>query len=822
MALPGRRPAVVIERVTQVQHRLQTKGARAIGPVRRTLLVLSLLAGVAYFASVVFPFYPPKHWLFFRYATYWCISVFWGAACVSCGDALVRRIHPYLPARERFVAACTAGFFTFAVGMFVFGLFGAYGKAFFVLFPSALLLAGGRDSPRFWRRYARKWSALRRKRSSSLLSVFVSALGLACVGMVYFNILVPANIAADSHWYHLPIAEHYVAEHGIRAFREGWYQGSLPHLASLVYAWAFMLPAGDIYDRIELSAHLEFVVFLWTLASVPVGVRWMVRRALSRSGRRVPQLHAAWVGVFLFPGIFLYDSSVTTAADHIAAFWAIPILLALGRALRSPTSKNGAWLGLPLAGAALTKYQSMALLAFPCAAFAVGALAYTVMQRKDATKRRLEPLRSLGAMALCAAVLTTPHWLKNFIWYGDPLYPFLYKRLHLHPWTVDSALLFEEVFKGQQLWTPKGTTLEMLKETAVATLNFSFEPHDWAGFHGAVPVFGSLFTLCLVPLSFLRRTQRTWLASGAALTGVFVWYWTSHQDRYLQLILPWMAVATVATVVLAWCESGIAVRAALVAWIGFQVVWGADVYFIPTHAVIGTTPAKAAIDLISTGYRKEYDARSANCNVFPKIAKRLPHGAKVLIHDSHEHLGIAAATVNDIGPWQGGLSYGRLTSPRAFYEAMRALGVTHFVFRKGINAGMDSYAGDFVFYDFVTRYAQKEAELDGYALISMPAAAPTDASWLEASATVMVCGGPYPHGLYRLADLRVPAFGNQPQSVPRLPLTEDAQANALFAQSTYVAFDPSCHGAVTSPARQGFERVVSRGTVELYVRAAPP
>jgi hypothetical protein len=35
-----------------------------------------------------------------------------------------------------------------------------------------------------------------------------------------------------------------------------------PHLATFVYLFAFMLPVGQLFDRVELAAHLEFTVFI--------------------------------------------------------------------------------------------------------------------------------------------------------------------------------------------------------------------------------------------------------------------------------------------------------------------------------------------------------------------------------------------------------------------------------------------------------------------------------------------------------------------------------------------------------------------------------
>ena len=113
-----------------------------------------------------------------------------------------------------------------------------------------------------------------------------------------------------------------------------------------------------------------------------------------------------------------------------------------------------------------------------------------------------------------------------------------------------------------------------------------------------MPVFGSLFTLLSVCLPFLRRTRRLWALTGATLLAVAVWYWTHHQDRYLETLLPWMTAVTAGAMVLVWRGRPLSVsppraraRSLLVA---LQIVWGGDVYFIPGHAMIGS-PVKASV-----------------------------------------------------------------------------------------------------------------------------------------------------------------------------------------------------------------------------------
>src|SRR5262249_11120061 len=141
-----------------------------------------------------------------------------------------------------------------------------------------------------------------------------------------FRILAPNGIGYDARWYHLPIAEHYAAHGGVGRFDDGWYAGTLPHLASFLYTWAYLLPRPLAFHQISLAQHVEFVVFLATLAQIPILVR-----------RLLPDTRAtgSWCALFLFPGLFVFDSNLIAGADHVAALFAIPIFLALLRARRS-------------------------------------------------------------------------------------------------------------------------------------------------------------------------------------------------------------------------------------------------------------------------------------------------------------------------------------------------------------------------------------------------------------------------------------------------------------------------------------------------------
>jgi hypothetical protein len=777
------------------------------GSLRRLGLTAALLAAIVIFAVSVDRHYPIREWLFWRYAAYWVATLVLLVSCLSVGHLMLHRlVRLRLRLDVHLLFALALGVFAFYLAMFAGGLLHLYGWAFALLLPAALLASGIVPLVRHVRPRVRRLVRLARARDGvGPWRVLAALFGLAGLAMVYFVILTPDNVAYDARWYHLSIAEHYAAQGFVGRFDEGWFQGTFPHLASFLFCWAFLLPGTALFDRIVLSAHLEFALLLATLVGIAALVRWLVR------GRGA---NVSWAALFLFPGIFLYDSSLTAAADHIAAFWAPPIWLALARAWPRLQPRACALLAVFAAGALSTKYQAMSLLALPAAAVVFRAGQLLIRTRRD---RPLRALAGPGLAAAVGAVLTAPHWLKNWVWYGDPFYPFMHKIFAGRPWTQDSAHLVESIFKGEQMWVPRGTLGERLAQTGQALFTFSFIPHDWPTFHGMVPVFGSLFTLSLLALPFLRGTRRVWPLVLAAQLGVLVWFVTSHQDRYLQIVLPWMAAVTAATVALVW-RVGRLPRAALAALVGLQIVWGADVYFFPTHAIVADTPLKPAIALMSSGHRKDYRDRFRRLGDFYEVGRKLPPKAKVLVHESHVHLGLDAPSVSDWSGWQGGISYGRLKSPRGVYQALRDLGVTHLVWYRG-DRDWDSYAGDMLFFDFAERWTVNHQNAGGLVLAEMPAAPPALARWNDRVA-YLACPGRYTPGLYRMDQLALPLVG--PPTAPFPPPLEPpspARPEDLVERAGYVVLDARCHSLPPAHAAS-FTPIKRRGTVQLFVRAS--
>jgi hypothetical protein len=781
-------------------------GGQLGATVRTLALAVVLLLGTYQLVRVVHGYYPVQDWLLWRYLRAWATVGIFTAACLLVGGSCIRQLGLVLPRAERVLLGFALGVYAFFLAMFIGGLLKWYGRDFAVALPLLLGGVGAWSSRRRLERLAPYlWRAFKRPlRVPSPWYAVLALYGVVGLTLAYLPILLPENASADARWYHLTLAEHYVAAQGIVRFPEGATVGAFPQLATVIYTWAFLLPATTLFDRVEIAAHLEFVLFLFTLAGVGV----LAARVL---GRR--RIGLTWTAVWLFPGIFLYDSSLGLGADHVLAFWAVPIFLALLRALERLSPGPCLALGALLAGAIMTKYQAGCLVVFPAFALAARALRCSLARAPAERWRSYRgPLVALGGVL----VLTAPHWAKNLIWYGDPFFPLLHRYLSARPWTPEATVYFQTVFLDN-LWRPQGTLAQKLTETGLGLFSFSFEHHDWEGFHRKLPVFGSLFTLTSLCVPFLSGTRRLWGLLACTYTALAVWYWGSQVDRYLQGILPWMAAATAVTLV-KLASAGWLVRSLAGALIGIQVIWGSDVPFFPAHMFLKPTPLQAVIDLFSSGYRRESAERLRPFGAWPRIGDTLPADSRVLVHGDLGPLGLGRMTVTDMVGWQSGISYGRQRSHAELHQLLRSLGVTHVLWAPNHGPLWCSLGDDLMFYSFVHQHTEQRRTFGPYQIASLP-----NASRLDSTPALVLLWGVvegYAPGLYATDMLTVPGYGHHASSEFVAPLRAARQDEPeLLRQASYLVADSAVSAKIRFPE---FSPVMRRGGLELWVRNGPP
>jgi hypothetical protein len=757
--------------------------------LRTILLSLALLAGIAIFLNVIDSHYAIGRWLFWRYLAAAGLAAVWAGSCAAMGCFLLARFGLTLQRDSgEFALAFPVGMLAFQLAIFLLGLAGLLNTATFILLPVIFLVLGA-ERLREAMRGVQRAAEVR-----SLPDLALVLFGLLGVGLLYFQLLLPEPFSWDARWYHLPLAQQYALQGAVKAYPEGWWLSAYPHSASLVYTWAFLLPAGLLFDKLELCAHLEFAVFLATIASIPALVRTLEPEA---SGRR------AWVAIFLFPGIFLYDSNLHVGADHMAAIWCIPLALAFIRVWRSWARRDAILFGALTGAVILSKYSAWSMLLFPSCAFLVRAAWMGVRRLRDG---RQPVLASLVLCGISVFLVSAPYWLKNWIWYGDPMYPVFYRHLNVHPWTAESPGSFN-IFMSFTF--PPKPGWEGVKDALLATLTFSFKPNDWWSNHRNVPVFGSLFTLTLLCLPFLRAHWRLWLSYLGAMVALFVWYLSNHQDRLLQAWLPFMAAVTVTTLGIAWRHHHVLVRALLATLVATQIVWGGDVPFIPTHNLLGDSPLRAASNFLASGFLKN-ERRLYPYGALSEIRRELPANARVLLHEVNLQLGIEHLVVND--QWQGRISYETLQSPAAIYDELASLHVTHMLWSTRHATNWNSIASTLGFLGFALNHAELSRTVGEYTVANFPATRPAP-EWNEHVA-VMTCRGPFSSGIYALGSLVAPNTG-RPSATALSPLGELSPA---VQSAGFLVVDPECTKDLPPEVATAFHQPYAYDNLRLYVR----
>jgi hypothetical protein len=779
-----------------------TGSSRRAQLIRSTLIALIALGALVGFALELHGHYPIQKWLFWKYSKAALYALFWLLSCVATGLAIVQRLTPGLPIPERLVQATAVGVYTFYLLQFLGGIAGWFGPVWAIVLPLLMLasgLAGSRGQLReLWHRRGDARSFV--FGASAWWHGPILFFGIACLALLYLSILAPANANFDSQWYHLGLGQGWASDGAILRSPEGWIVEALPNMAAMLYSWSFLLPGLDLFEVTMVVAHQEFLLFAVTLASIPVLVHWML-----------PGTNAAigWVALFLFPSVFIYDAGLHSGNDHIAAFWAVPIFLAMTRAWERVDWRNMLVFTVCAAGALLTKYQALSIVLGP-GLFLLGRAFYLAIKRGDDSSWKA----GIGVSIVAALLLTAPHWAKNWLWYGDPLYPALHKYLSPRPWNEDMPAMIERAWKVQ-LKRPTGTFVEQLVQTLIAGFDFSFRAFTKGRFHGHWPYFGSLFTLSLLWLPFVKGAKRTWAVAAVAQLGVFTWFYLSHVERYLQALIPLMAAVVVAAIALAW-RTGWMARVPIVALLLLQVVWGGDAFFLRSHAMLREMPFVRTARLIESGFKGKWELRESAFGTQRKVGDALPPGSTVLAHGSSLRVGYGAQVVTDLPGYQAGIRYGLLDSPQAVWELYRDLGVDHLVWtgRKKSDT-LDTIAGNLRFHEYVNNAIPSPANAGSLHHAPLPPTRP------EATSSNVVlyagCGSTFEQGFHRLRDMNV--YHKEQDVISAFkPIQEDkAELDQAIEEASFIVYDPKCKTGVQRPGDEFLHAADYRGE-QLWIR----
>jgi hypothetical protein len=746
------------------------------------------LGAAAVFLAVLLEARPFDTWLFADLAVIWGWQLVFALACGSFGWLLVERGLGLgaLPGLEKLAHAFALGFLAFGVGMYAGGYLGLYGPAFAVALP-LLLIAGG--APAAWPA-ARDWWARRAAAGTPLSPAALGAtlFGALALAVLYLGLLSPAAVNYDASWNQLVIAQDYAREGRIVPFRADWLK-NVPHLGSVVNTWAFLVPGLDPPAlRWMMALHDEASVLLFTLVGVAAGVRFLAERGGVRG---------AWASLFLFPGIFVYDGNLGGAADHFAALFAVPAFLAAARWLASLSHAHAALLGALAAGALLSKLQAVYLLT---------PLALLAAVRVGLAPRRALPSAALGAAT--ALGLASLHFGKNWLFYGNPLYPLAQGLVPSHPSVPDAELHMDYLTADWQYLPPSGL-LDRLVAAFQVSFTFSFDPHYWFG--SDVPTFGSLFTLLLPLLLVLGRAPRLWLAAGVGFAAVFAWASTYWLDRHLQTFMPLLAATTGALIVRGF-ELGRLARLGLSALVGLQLLWGAD------HAFSGSDRIASALALIQSGAKGEAARRYASFREdYVELGRALPEDAVLMLHTHHVMLGIDRPVLLDWAGFQGLIDYRPLESARELHQRLRELGVTHVAWLPG-GTPAPSKQADVLFAALVAGREEESRRFGALRMLPLGGAGPAPSAPLRVLAFGL---GGYADGLYpieALSTLETLPPELQRFARPAVPAPGWPAARRLAERADALVLGRSAFDREAAPPA-GFREAARYATHAIHLRA---
>lgn len=772
--------------------------------VRNVVIAGICVFGVVAYLSTVGTQYPVNDWLFWRMLVLWSWCGLFQVACVSTGHLILTRVlrMDALPTLEKVVASMAVGVVAFTIAMYAGGVLALYRPWFAIALPIAMFLAG---APALWRLIE---SCRQRALSTpaARLGPWATAAivgGVLCVALAYLQSMTPSALNYDSRWYHLTVAQDYAREGRIVRFPAD-FNKAFPQLASFIYTWNWLLPGLNLSLRCMLALHSEFFMFVWTLAGIGAAVAWLADRA------RVP---GSWAAFFLFPTFFVYDSNMGGSADHVLAFFTPPLFLAAVRAFEDLSPRRWALVGCLAAGAVLTKYQAIYMVAPVGVLLAGGWLVH--LQRERQRQRPLDWSRLwLGPATLLAvgAALALPHFLKNIIYYHNPFFPFAIATFkHTTPSQPDSAELIRGLYVSDPT-IPRGSLPQMIRTTWNNITTFFFNrPYS----------FGLIFPLILPLVPFVRGGRRLWLATGMAVGAYVVWAFTYPVERYLQAIVPMFAVLTAGVVLFAWRQGWLA-RLGVLALLATQIVWGGDELFYS-----GFGRLDDAMAMIRSGFegraKHRFDQYLASQLA---LSQSLPPHAVVLFHNTRLALGMNRKVLQDLPGYQGLISYRGVRTARELCELYRSFGITHMAHERGVWPTLTKQE-EVVIGVFLARYAKNISHHGEYEVIELPAELPP----VEAPYRVLTLGiNGYADGVYPVEALNVydplpgPMLHYPPPAIPAPEGSPESIAALDTVDVVLAATQRAISPAINSILGQRFVNVVSyfdRAHFAVWVRKLP-
>ena len=420
----------------------------------------------------------------------------------------------------------------------------------------------------------------------------------------------------------------------------------------------------------------------------------------------------------------------------------------------------------------------------------------------------------LGPLSVIAfaALVSSPHFVKNMVFYSNPMYP-----------------LAESVFPASHPKAPRGEYRTVkpphgagfqpkyrnnfVKRQAWATGRLF--TYSWItmnrGFTQHRPYMGALFSLLLPCVPFVYRRKRILLGAAMGYLAFMVWANTALNDRYMLAYYDLFIAVALALAVRVW-QVGWLGRIALVPLVALQLFWSGD-----SMLHYGASRLQAAISLVSSGYSGKYDGRRLAKNGRQlRLTQATPPDAIILARNYRGILGLDRNVLSDVAAVQGYVSYTGLRDARDLWELLHQRGVTHLLYPRNQRRPA-KWNNTVLFAELVHRYGRNPRNFSGLTLVEMPAKPPPH----DAPCWVLSRGNrEYPDGLYRVEqlDLMVTNYNRvSPRPKPKKRLTS-RNVEELLGRADAVALGRALPGDGAARLERDFVMFERYGSESVYLR----
>ena len=398
---------------------------------------------------------------------------------------------------------------------------------------------------------------------------FIGALGLTAF-FALISVLAPSDIGEwDTLSHHLASVKLWIAAGQITPI-PFMHQSNFPFAVDNLYIWGHMWGG-------QAGAKMFSLVFLM------FGTRTIFGLAFQIYGRK-----AAWWSALLFITIpvVLWESGTAYIDVAHGLFAGLGILFAC-QFLANLGDRRWMWLcGVCLGFAAGTKYTGLQTMLVVGATLLLFGL-FGGRRRESSTDKH--ELKHFARYVLPAAALTfliaCPWYIKNYIWNGNPVYPFFYEQLGGENWDERRAAIYTNeqrtfgVGRGQMSGSPS----ENLDPSQLghSILGLAYQPGRYVN-PGQTQGFGEPLGAVGVPLvavfllGLIRGRPKSVNASSlnsailfAVGLSLILWFVLSQQSRYITSLAPPLAVLAAGLV--SWRGVGTALKLAIAAQAAFTL-----------------------------------------------------------------------------------------------------------------------------------------------------------------------------------------------------------------------------------------------------------